>query len=199
MLLLASLILVAAAMALFINMEIAGVRALRPRPLGMTQIGDWDGFAHPSRVSGFLAVGIIAVPHCLSDRQDGSPGRAYDRAGYGGSDAAEGLRDASNVVEELRAVLAASGHTPPYVLVGHSLGAMYVRLFARTHPEEVVGLVLVDGTPAEIFDCPASQPCGPSEESLDGEPEPGRSEGLAMVTSAQQVLAAAPGSTSPPS
>ncbi|MGI9595530.1 MAG: phosphatase PAP2 family protein [Acidimicrobiales bacterium] len=61
LLLLASLSLVAGAMILFTNMEIAGVRALRPRPLGMTQIGQWDGFAHPSRVAGFLAVEIVAI------------------------------------------------------------------------------------------------------------------------------------------
>ncbi|HEX7601296.1 MAG TPA: alpha/beta hydrolase, partial [Polyangiaceae bacterium] len=51
------------------------------------------------------------------------------------------------VVEELRALLREKGLAPPYVLVGHSLGGLYMQLFARTHPDEVAGLVLVDTTP----------------------------------------------------
>jgi pimeloyl-ACP methyl ester carboxylesterase len=47
-------------------------------------------------------------------------------------------------VEELRALLAAQGVAPPYVLVGHSFGGAYQELFAKTYPAEVAGLVLVD-------------------------------------------------------
>ena len=32
----------------------------------------------------------------------------------------------------------------PYVLVGHSFGGLFVRLYAATYPDEVVGMVLVD-------------------------------------------------------
>src|SRR5262249_14602208 len=38
------------------------------------------------------------------------------------------------------------GVPPPHVLVGHSLGGLYMQLFARLHPDEVAGLVLVDPT-----------------------------------------------------
>ena len=38
----------------------------------------------------------------------------------------------------------ATGIQPPYVLVGHSMGGVYARLFAHTYPGEVVGMVLVD-------------------------------------------------------
>lgn len=61
LILMASLLAVTVTMAVFTNIEIGGVRTLRPRPLGMTKIGDWDGFAHPSRVAGLLAVCFIAV------------------------------------------------------------------------------------------------------------------------------------------
>jgi pimeloyl-ACP methyl ester carboxylesterase len=55
------------------------------------------------------------------------------------------------VVEELRQVLRHKGLKPPYVLVGHSLGGLYMQLFARAHPEEVKGLVLVDAMyPREV-------------------------------------------------
>lgn len=69
---------------------------------------------------------------------------AYSRPGYGDSDSSPTPRDAAGIVEELRALLAARGVAPPYVLVGHSFGGTYMELFAKAHPQEVVGLVLVD-------------------------------------------------------
>lgn len=69
---------------------------------------------------------------------------AYNRPGYGNSDVATTPRDGRTIVEELRQVLEYKGLKPPYVLVGHSLGGLYMQLFARAHPDEVQGLVLVD-------------------------------------------------------
>jgi pimeloyl-ACP methyl ester carboxylesterase len=72
---------------------------------------------------------------------------AYTRAGYIGSDPAEdGPRDAATIVAELRAELKKRNVKPPYVLVGHSLGGLYMQYFARNYPDDVVGLVLVDST-----------------------------------------------------
>ena len=68
----------------------------------------------------------------------------YNRPGYGRSEAAATPRDGRTIVEELRGVLRHKGLKPPYVLVGHSLGGLYMQLFARTHPDEVTALVLVD-------------------------------------------------------
>lgn len=76
---------------------------------------------------------------------------AYNRPGYGNSDVATTPRDGRTIVEELRQVLRHKGLKPPYVLVGHSLGGLYMQLFARAHPDEVRGLVLVDAVyPREI-------------------------------------------------
>jgi pimeloyl-ACP methyl ester carboxylesterase len=70
---------------------------------------------------------------------------SYTRRGYGpGSDPVDGRRDAEHIVAELRMRLAESGLPPPYVLVGHSLGGLYMQYFARRYPMEVQGLVLVD-------------------------------------------------------
>jgi pimeloyl-ACP methyl ester carboxylesterase len=72
---------------------------------------------------------------------------AYTRAGYIGSAPAEdGPRDAATIVAELRAELKKRNIDPPYVLVGHSLGGLYMQYFARNYPRDVVGLVLVDST-----------------------------------------------------
>ncbi|HMX93469.1 MAG TPA: alpha/beta fold hydrolase [Nitrospira sp.] len=74
---------------------------------------------------------------------------AYNRPGYGNSDAATTPRDGIHVVDELRALLESQGLRPPYVLVGHSLGGLYMQLFARRYPDEVSALVLVDSTHPE--------------------------------------------------
>jgi pimeloyl-ACP methyl ester carboxylesterase len=71
---------------------------------------------------------------------------AYNRAGYAGSSSAVGTRDADAAVRELRALLAERGLAPPYLLVGHSLGGLYMQYYARNFPDEVTGLVLVDSS-----------------------------------------------------
>jgi pimeloyl-ACP methyl ester carboxylesterase len=69
---------------------------------------------------------------------------AYNRPGYGGSTRATTDRDGVHIVEELRTLLKQVGLPPPYVLVGHSIGGTYQELFARLHPTEVAGVVLVE-------------------------------------------------------
>lgn len=69
---------------------------------------------------------------------------AWNRPGYGNSAQAAAPRDGRTIVEELRRMLRHKGLKPPYVLVGHSLGGLYMQLFARAYPDEVRGLVLVD-------------------------------------------------------
>jgi pimeloyl-ACP methyl ester carboxylesterase len=71
---------------------------------------------------------------------------AYTRAGYLGSDPASGPRDSATIVQELREELDRRNIRPPYVLVGHSLGGLYMQYFARNYPAEVTGLLLIDST-----------------------------------------------------
>lgn len=71
---------------------------------------------------------------------------SYNRAGYLDSDPAVGPRDSATIVAELRAELKRRNIDPPYVLVGHSLGGLYMQYFARNYPQEVAGLLLVDST-----------------------------------------------------
>lgn len=76
---------------------------------------------------------------------------AYNRPGYGNSDPVSTPRDGLHVIDGLRFLLKSNGLKPPYVLVGHSLGGLYMQLFARRYPEEVTGLVLVDTTHPNQF------------------------------------------------
>lgn len=70
---------------------------------------------------------------------------SHDRPGLGDSDPSNSPRTVEVMVDELRAVLAAAGLDPPYLLVGHSFSSLTVQQFAYLHPDEVTGIVLVDG------------------------------------------------------
>lgn len=71
----------------------------------------------------------------------------YSRANVGRSDPdPASVRTGKDVVDDLRLLLQNAGVPPPYVLVGHSLGGIYVRLYASRFPEDVVGMVLVESS-----------------------------------------------------
>jgi pimeloyl-ACP methyl ester carboxylesterase len=94
-------------------------------------VSDWA--AVQSAASGFARV-------CAYDRPD-SPGSRSDPTAE---------RTAQEVVDDLRSLLAVAGEPGPFVLVGHSMGGLYVQFYAYQHPDEVAGLVLVDPTPEEF-------------------------------------------------
>jgi pimeloyl-ACP methyl ester carboxylesterase len=69
---------------------------------------------------------------------------SYDRAGRNFSDPGTRPSTSANIVDDLHRLLVAAGEKPPFVLVGHSLGGLNMRLFADTYRDEVAGMVLVD-------------------------------------------------------
>lgn len=82
----------------------------------------------------------------------------YDRAGRGWSEPMSGPQDGVAVATDLHMLLDRADVPGPFVLVGHSSGAQYVRIFAGQYPEQVAGVVLLDGQPAEAFEGLPSYP-----------------------------------------
>src|SRR5207253_179223 len=76
---------------------------------------------------------------------------AYDRAGQGWSDPPASPQDGVAVATDLHTLLDHAQIPGPYVLVGHSTGGVYIRVFAARYPDQVAGMVLLDSQPNEAF------------------------------------------------
>lgn len=70
----------------------------------------------------------------------------YDRAGLGWSDPVTGSRTQTDMIEDLHSLLRAKAIAVPVVLVGHSVGGLLVRLYAKEYPDDVAAVVLVDAS-----------------------------------------------------
>lgn len=97
---------------------------------------------------------------------------AYDRAGMGRSDPGPEPRSPARIADELSQLLKTAAVPGPYVLVAHSLSGKSARLFAAAHPEDVVGMVLVDTR----------------SEKIDAETTPEEAEAFAAALKRQALL-----------
>jgi pimeloyl-ACP methyl ester carboxylesterase len=68
----------------------------------------------------------------------------YDRAGYAWSERGPATGSVEQTSDDLHLLLRMAGVRSPYVMVGASIGALYVQGYQRRYPNEVVGLVLDD-------------------------------------------------------
>jgi pimeloyl-ACP methyl ester carboxylesterase len=71
---------------------------------------------------------------------------AYDRAGFGWSEAGPAPRDADHIAAELHGLLRQAKIDLPIVLMGHSIAGIYMRAYAAHYPEDLAGMVFVDGS-----------------------------------------------------
>lgn len=70
---------------------------------------------------------------------------AYDRAGLNQSQPApESARTLQDQVDDLRVLMTSAELAGPIVFAAHSSGAWIVSLYTSQHPEDIVGVVLVD-------------------------------------------------------
>jgi pimeloyl-ACP methyl ester carboxylesterase len=154
--------------------QILAVGLLLALLVGFTyeQIGRWQDSQHPFRIGRAVDVGGRSLnincggfgrPAVILESGGGGYGGYgwrkvqvevarfttvcwYDRAGEGWSDPASTARSSATIVHDLQELLQRVPVAGPYVLVGHSIGGEYVRIFAAKFPSEVVGVVLVDSS-----------------------------------------------------
>jgi pimeloyl-ACP methyl ester carboxylesterase len=72
----------------------------------------------------------------------------YDRGGTGWSSPVPLPRSAADVAGELHDAMPLPG---PYILVGHSMGALYARRFAQLFPADVAAMLLLDPGHEDLF------------------------------------------------
>jgi len=94
-----------------------------------------------ARVCAYDRPGSIRI---LTDDNKSGPSLRPSR-----SDSVAMPRSGADVVDEVHTLLIKAREPGPYVMVGHSLGGAFTLLYARSYPDQVRGLVLVD--PAQPF------------------------------------------------
>lgn len=137
--------------ALMLTSPIAAQAIPTPPPGVLVDIGGWrlhlncQGAGSPTVVfeSGAgdpgIVWGLVQPPVAQFTRAC-----SYDRAGLAWSDPGPMPRTMRQVAYELRLLLTRAGEKPPYVLVSHSLGGFFARVFNRDHGADVVGFVFAD-------------------------------------------------------
>lgn len=131
--------------------EIAGGRALRAviegerrdLPLVVCEAGAFGSAADWAAVQAALSPRMRVL--------------AYDRAGLGYSEPGPEPRDSQAIAGDLKALLDALGEAPPYILLGHSMAAVHVQVFARRWPDAVAGVALLDAIPSEALVRPSAR------------------------------------------
>lgn len=103
-----------------------------------------DDLLHPEAPRTMVLPRVASFTHVCAYDRPGTYAPIGDDELIGRSDPIAQPRTAVGVVGDLHALLHAAGVPGPYVLAGHSLGGLFVRLYASTYPDEVSGLVLVD-------------------------------------------------------
>ena len=136
---------------------------LPPAPGGLIDVGGHRLHLHCQGVDGppvvfdaALGASSLSWTYVLPEVAAFARACAFDRAGFGWSDAGPLPRTTGRIVEELRALLASAAVPPPYILVGHSFGGLTARLFLQRFPQDVAGLVLLDPAYPEDWVSPSA-------------------------------------------
>jgi len=125
----------------------------------LVTVGDHHLYVHcsgmPSKMTvvlvNGLGAGLEVWKSVLSEVGKFARVCSYDRAGEGHSDKIGHLQTPDQVVNDLSRLLEAERVSPPYILVGWSLGGIYVREFAQRYPDLTAGIVFVDSSHEEQY------------------------------------------------
>jgi pimeloyl-ACP methyl ester carboxylesterase len=102
--------------------------------------------------AGFGASGAMNFTGLYPALSKFTAGIGYDRNGQGESEEDSTIITDVDIVHRLHAFLKAAHVSPPYLLVGHSLGGPYIRLFTALYPDEVIGLLFIDAADFMLTD-----------------------------------------------
>lgn len=91
-----------------------------------------------------LGDGALIWSNIIAPLAEHSQVCAYDRPGLGWSDFVRRPIDQRAAAANLHSLLVNAAVPGPYLLVGHSIGGLYIRAYANRYPHEVAGMVFVD-------------------------------------------------------
>ena len=74
----------------------------------------------------------------------------YDKPGYGWSEVTKAPRDIDTITKEIHTLLQSSDQRSPFILIAHSMGSLEIIRYAQIYPDEVAGIVLIDGASPEF-------------------------------------------------
>jgi pimeloyl-ACP methyl ester carboxylesterase len=132
-----------------------------PLPQGKVSVGDHDifyrcaGVGSPTVVVEDGATCAGASDHSwdavAAEVQKVTRICVYDRPPLGLSRGDIKVRASNEVAQDLHGLLLSAHLAGPYVLVGHSMGGLYVRSYQAQYPQEVVGMILVDAVSPDFY------------------------------------------------
>ncbi|GAA0652063.1 hypothetical protein GCM10009535_32960 [Streptomyces thermocarboxydovorans] len=88
-------------------------------------------------------------------------------------------------------MLTALGEPGPYVLVAHSYGGLIATLYARTHPQNIAGLVMVDAVTERMAEVAGAEAVKKWDAS-NAQTSPESREGVHILDAFRKINAAAP-------
>jgi pimeloyl-ACP methyl ester carboxylesterase len=91
---------------------------------------------------------------------------SYDRAGTGWSEPQHGVRDAQAISSQLHELLKTAHEQGPFVLLGHSLGGLYIRKYAQQYPGDVSALIFLDAATSGAYQGKAADALGLGQATL---------------------------------
>lgn len=97
------------------------------------------------------AVPYVDLYPLFSNFSSGETGIAvYDKPGYGWSELTQAPRDITTIVSEIHTLLHQSNYSFPALFIAHGMGSLEVLRYAQLYPEDVAGIVLIDGAAPEF-------------------------------------------------
>lgn len=88
----------------------------------------------------------VFMQHITNEIKNSTHVALIDRAGYGLSDDSNKKQTVEQIVNDYRTALTNADIEAPYILAAHEFGGVYATYWAIKYPDEIEGIVYLDGT-----------------------------------------------------